>query len=386
MPSLPSAPPSPPALLPSPLVGLAVFLGFFILITGIYAVHSFVVCKLAERRPRIADVEASSATVTVTELKGRSKGSPQHPTKVLAAARARLVADQTNVAAKAHVVSLHRALMTEGTELVKPTPPKKALMSGPRRFLQLQGELYAPGHIGGFTKRSLPGPSPLRNVHTAAAAPPAFTKVESAPAPVDASAITVRQPVSAAAADALAARPVCTSVESASALVDASIGTAHESPSSPAATVVCTASAPAPSTAKGPAALILAALARDDPGADSDPDPVYLADDSFVELDFVFDAAREMWTTVVPLAPTVSAVAPSSAECPPPPTPTVQSPARIQPQVFVDSRLRNLRYVAKLKEHTASPSKRGSMGKNERAVDKENDGTLIKQPRSSLIR
>ncbi|KAJ6472306.1 hypothetical protein C8R47DRAFT_725926 [Mycena vitilis] len=368
MPSLPSAPPSPPALLPSPLVGLAVFLGFFVLVTGIYAVHSFVGGKLAERRARIADVEqAGSATVATRETKVQSKSSPQHSVNVLVAARARLVTDKAQVAAKVYAVSLHRALMAEGSEPVKPTPPKKAMISGPRRFLQQHGELYAPGHVVGFTKRSLPGPSPLRAVHTAA--PPAFTKVESAPAPVDAPTVRCPEPAPMATV-ALAAQPASTGVAPTP---------VHESAPSPAPPVVSAVTAPAPSTAKGPAALILQALARDDHGADSDPDPDYVADNSLVELDFVFDVARGIWTTVAPRAPTLSSVAPPSVECSPPPPPTVQSPARIQPQVFVDSRLRNLRCAAKLKGQAPSPSKRDSMGKNGRVLDKENDRTPVHQ-------
>ncbi|KAJ6472323.1 hypothetical protein C8R47DRAFT_1076969 [Mycena vitilis] len=369
MPSLPSAPPSPPALLPSPLVGLAVFLGFFILITGIYAVRSFVGGKLAERRARIADVEAGSATLTMRETKAQSKSSPQHPTNVLAAARARLVADRAQVAAKVYAVSLHRALMAEKPVFVKPTPPKKAMISGPRRFLQQHGELYAPGHAGGFTKRSLPGPSPLRAVHTAA--PPVFTKVESAPAPVDAPKVRYHEPAPMATV-ALVAQPTSTGVAPTP---------VHESAALPAPPVVPAVTAPALSTAKGPASLILAALSRDDADADadSDPDPDYVADNSLVELDFVFDDARGIWTTVVPLAPSVSSVAPPPGECSPPPPPTVQSPARIQPQVFVDSRLRNLRCAAKLKGQAPSPSKRDSMGKNGRVLDKENDRTPVHQ-------
>ncbi|KAJ7263139.1 hypothetical protein B0H12DRAFT_1230987 [Mycena haematopus] len=307
MPSLPSSPPSPPSFLPSPLVGLAIFVGVFVVVTGIYAFHGVASRWMAARRARTSDAESvgdSSAAPIEAKATPRDGTSRVPPAEVLFAARTAVFVLKAKAAAQKERVSIHKALMARSA------PPKKAKpvegSSVLSRFRTTHSEVSIAGHVGARRKRSLPGPSPLRLVFTAPRPPPSCPP-DSVPTPT-AVPITSLVPVAVLP-------PV------------------------------------SPATAKGPAALILSALARGDDDWDSGSD--YNDDEEDVDApSIIFDAIRGIWTnTVTPQSPASAASRVDISI----------SPARLAyAPVLVDSRLRTLWLDGKKKKQVGQTLDRSS--------------------------
>ncbi|KAJ7209348.1 hypothetical protein B0H12DRAFT_424017 [Mycena haematopus] len=251
MPSLPSSPPSAPSFPPSPVVGLAIFVGVFVVVTGIYAFHGVASRWMAARRARTSDIESvgdSSAAPIEAKAKPRNGSSPVPPAEVLFAARTAVFVLKAKTAAEKERVSIHKVLMARSAPLKKAKPVEGSSVLG--RFSTTHSEVSIAGHVGARRKRSLPGPSPLRLVFTAPRPPPSCSP-ESVPT-------TTAVPI--------------TSLVPVAVLPPAS-----------------------PATAKGTAALILSALARGDDDWDSDSD--YNDDEDDADApSIIFDAILGIWT------------------------------------------------------------------------------------------
>ncbi|KAF8156197.1 hypothetical protein K438DRAFT_1862421 [Mycena galopus ATCC 62051] len=317
MPSIPSSPPSAPSFLPSPLTCLAIFVGVPTVVTGIYVFYSAAGRWMAERRVRKVDVESvgGGSTALVKTRKTNGARSSRCPAEVLFDARTAIFVLKAKGAVEKQEASFHKALMArKGTPAkAKAAKPVQAASSHVRRFLDNCKDSYTPGRIGARRTRSRSGPSPLHLICTAP---------ESVPAPSTALIHILSTPV-----------------------------VAFPAPASPTVPVV-----PLPSTtslgAKGPAAIILAALERGDADSSLEYD-----DDADPSSSISYDAIRGVWTrggTPPPSPPRVEPDHESSSVFAP--------PSRSHPPVLVDARLRTLWLAGNNKKRVAETPKRRTRG------------------------
>ncbi|KAF7334543.1 hypothetical protein MVEN_02284200 [Mycena venus] len=370
MPSLPSSAPSAPSFLPSPLLGLGIFVLVFILVTGVYALYSYLARKLAERRSHISDVE-KAGDASATPMKGRGKRAPQSPADVLVAARPGFSFRQSKTSEKKELVSLHKTLMAQ-----KNAPGKAALLvvapSPLRPFLEQQGMHRTLGLARVHQDRPLPGPSPLRSVYTAPE-----------PVSVGVTLLFMNKPSPAPVSTPLPAPVTIT--------VPTPVAASVAPPAPISVPVPVPESFDALAISQSRAATLLAAISRGSDG-DSDSDSEHGDDnDSPIEFSFQYDAERGVWTTAFThkLASTVSSPpspsSPASVHITPSPV-TTKGPVRAEP--LVDSRMRNLNRSIQLKSPPRATSKRASRVKDV-GIEKENSrisGTFLKSARTLVGR
>ncbi|KAJ7769404.1 hypothetical protein B0H16DRAFT_1517753, partial [Mycena metata] len=345
MPSLPSAPPAPHALLASPLLGLGILLAVTVFVSLLCVAASRVRSKIAERRIHRADVEAG-ATSTVSVVNTKGDNSPRTPSRILLAARVELQLLERQIDTRKTVVEMHKQLMAE-TNNQTAKPVVTGNIPATQRFVQRHGhqQQYLSGRFGMARKQcEAPGPSSLRVVLYTAKEPVVDTVSEAKPGSVE---------------------------DSISSLENLAL------------TVVTPAKTRSP---KRPRALLLAALAN---GYDSDSESESEYDISVaseISLTFAFDAIRGVWTT----APVTSGPCTDAVMMTPTPISVVasastgiisvveQSAAPIPARPLVGSRLRNLRLAAKAgTTKTTSPKRRSKRISIDE--DKENSSSVGRQ-------
>ncbi|KAJ7769400.1 hypothetical protein B0H16DRAFT_1881937 [Mycena metata] len=351
MPSLPSAPPAPHALLASPLLGLGILLAVTVLVSLLCVAASRVRSKIAERRIHRADVEAG-ATSAVSVVHNEGNNSPTTPSSVLLAARIELKSLERQINMRKTVVEMHKQLMAEtNNQTAKPVVTGK--IPATQRFVQRHGhqQQYLSGRFGTARKQwEAPGPSSLRIVLYTPEEPVVDTVSEAEAAPKPA--------------------PIEDSIPS---LDNVAI------------TIVTSAKTCSPKRSR---ALLLAALAN---GYDSNSDSDFEYDISVaseISLTFALDAIRGVWTT----APVTSGPSTDAVMTTPTPISVVASAstgiisvveqsaaaaAPIPARPLVNSRLRNLRLAAKAgTTKTTSPKRRSRRNSIE---DKENSSSVAGQ-------
>ncbi|KAF8156229.1 hypothetical protein K438DRAFT_1942917 [Mycena galopus ATCC 62051] len=251
--------------------------------------------------------------IFISSMQGRQSLSSRYVSAVPLFARVGRMS-QERFAVEKEEASFHMALMArEGTSAKAKARLVQAASSHVHRFFNKCARGYVPSHIGGRRTCSRPGPSPLCLSHTAP---------ESVPGP------------STALIHSACSTPVV-----------------PLSAPSPAPVPVSPVLSTAPLGAKGPAAIILAALGR----GDDDRSLEYDDDEGDASSFISYDAVHGLWTRVELEHESIVHLTPS------------------HPPVLVDARLRTLWRAGNDKERVPETPKRRPRSRVQRG-EKENEG------------
>ncbi|KAJ7186483.1 hypothetical protein C8R46DRAFT_1024542 [Mycena filopes] len=408
MPALPSSPPASHVSLSAPVLTLLFILGLTIVGSLVWFVVGWMDKKLSERRGHRSDVEAVADGNRCASVHTMAEKGFKTPCRVVI-----MVAHDHQA----------QALTTETTVKEVLTIPAT------RRFWQKYGEqrdVY--GRINARTKRSLPGPSPLRVSHIPERKEPSADTVVAivAPTPIPVHAALPMAHILAAMVDGrdsdngsvsaplaiLAPTPIvpnpghrptlliladmvdsceddqCDSGDSVflpilaptpqpcsrpTALILADMVDSYEHECDSGDSALLPIIAPTPRPCSRPTALILADMVND---KDTNPP----------ELTFAFDAIRGVWTTAGIEAVSSSTIIGPHIDATPTPIPKPSSlPAgpgvQRQPRILVDSLLRNMRRVTKSSKASGN-SKGVRRGEIANGGDKENADVPVQRIRA----